>query len=48
MAKQTKTTTSVITLSKTKKKRPDVHSKKKNSRGKKSKNYRKTYRGQGR
>ena len=46
MAKQTKTTTSVIRLATTKKKRPDVHSKKKNSRSKKSKNYRKAYRGQ--
>lgn len=48
MAKQTKTTTSAIRLATTKKKRPDVHSKKKNSRSKKSKNYRKAYRGQGR
>lgn len=49
MAKQTKTTTtSAIRLSITKKKRPDVHSKKKNSNCKKAKNYRKKYRGQGR
>lgn len=46
MAKQT--TTSVLRIAKSKKKRADVHSKKKTSRNKKSKNYRKLYRGQGR
>lgn len=48
MAKQTKTTASPLRIASAKKKRPDVHSKKKNSRSKKSKNYRKAYRGQGR
>lgn len=34
-------------IRKSKKKRPGVHAKKKTSRGKKSKNYKKLYRGQG-
>jgi hypothetical protein len=46
MAKQT--TTVRTRISKAKKKRPGVHSKKKNSSNKKSKNYRKKYRSQGR
>lgn len=48
MAKQTKTTTSATRVARPKKKRPDVHSKKKNSKSKKAKNYRKAYQGQGR
>ena len=35
-------------LASPKKKRPGVHSKKKNSRSKNAKNYKKAYRGQGR
>lgn len=47
MAKST--TSNVRThLSKSKKKRPGVHSKKKCASSKKSKNYKKLYRGQGR
>lgn len=46
MAKQTATSNSKI--KKPKKKRPDVHAKKKTSRSKKAKNYKKAYRGQGR
>ena len=42
-----KTNTSVVKLEKPKVKRPGVHSKKKTSRNKKSKNYKKLYRGQG-
>jgi hypothetical protein len=45
MAKKQTSTSSV--LSKHKKKRKGVHSKKKNSKLKKSKNYRKRYAGQG-
>lgn len=42
-------TTSVRThLAKPKKKRKGIHSKKKNSKNKTSKNYKKVYRGQGR
>jgi hypothetical protein len=44
-----KTTTSSTTLrSKSKTKRPGIHSKKKSSKGKNTKNYKKTYKGQGR
>ena len=46
MAKAQKTTNAWSP--KTKKKRPGVHAKSKNARSKHSKNYRKTYRGQGR
>jgi hypothetical protein len=47
MAAKAKTaTTSIHSLSKTKKKRPGVHSKKKSSGLKSSKNYKKLYRGQ--
>jgi hypothetical protein len=42
------TTTSSNFLSKTKAKRPGIHSKKKSSKGKNTKNYKKAYRGQGR
>lgn len=48
MAKKTSTTTSVKFIAKSKTKRPNVHSKKKNSSLKSSKNYAKGYRGQGR
>jgi len=40
--------TSSRTILKSKKKRPGIHSKKKNSRSKTAKNYKKAYRGQGR
>jgi hypothetical protein len=43
-----KTTTSIHKLAKPKIKRPGVHSKKKSSNSKKSKNYKKSYRSQGR
>lgn len=46
-AKSTNTSTSNI-LKKAKKKRPNVHSKKKTSKLKSSKNYKKLYKGQGR
>jgi hypothetical protein len=46
MAKQN--TTSLGSMSKPKKKRPGIHSKKKNATSKKSKNYKKQYKGQGR
>lgn len=46
MAKQTKAPTSKFTK-KARRKRPGVHSKKKNSGLKMSKNYRKKYKGQG-
>lgn len=49
MAKKSTTTSSVkLHLAKPKKKRPGVHSKKKSSNLKTSKNYKKLYRGQGR
>jgi len=49
MAKAKSNTSSTRThLKSPKKKRPRVHSKKKNSRSKKAKNYKKAYRGQGR
>jgi hypothetical protein len=48
MAKAKSTTTTSTFRSKIKTKRPGVHSKKKASRGKTSKNYKKSYRGQGR
>jgi hypothetical protein len=48
MAKKTTTSTVRNHIARPHKKRPGVHSKKKNSRSKKSKNYRKAYRGQGR
>lgn len=47
MAKKT-TTTSSNYLEKSRVKRPGIHSKKKTSRLKKSKSYKKLYRGQGR
>jgi hypothetical protein len=43
-----KTPTSSLKLEKKKVKRPGVHSKCKSSKNKKSKNYKKPYRGQGR
>lgn len=48
MAKKTTTSTVRSHIARPHKKRPGVHSKKKNSRSKKSTNYRKAYRGQGR
>jgi hypothetical protein len=42
------TTSTRSHLAKPKKKRPGIHSKKKSSNSKSSKNYKKTYRGQGR
>jgi len=47
MAKATKQSTSSVRIAKPKRKRPGVHSKKKNSNSKKSKNYKKKYVGQG-
>jgi hypothetical protein len=48
MAKKTTTSTVRTHIARPHKKRPGVHSKKKNSRSKISKNYKKSYRGQGR
>ena len=48
MAKAKTTSTSSSFLSKVKTKRPGIHSKKKSSKGKNTKNYKKPYRGQGR
>lgn len=48
MAKKTTTSSVRAHIAKPHKKRPGVHSKKKNSRSKNSRNYRKAYRGQGR
>lgn len=48
MAKKTTTSTVRNHIARPRKKRPGVHSKNKNSRIKKSTNYRKCYRGQGR
>lgn len=48
MAKKPTTTTSNSFIAKPKVKRPNVHSKKKNSNLKSSKNYKKGYSGQGR
>mgnify|MGYP006890082476 CR=1 FL=1 len=48
MAKVKSTTTTSSFRSKTKKKRPGIHSKKNASKGKSCKNYKKVYRGQGR
>ena len=48
MAKKTTTSSARVHISKSHKKRPGVHSKKKNSKSKSSKNYRKAYKGQGR
>ncbi len=47
MAKPTKTSTVRTHVSKPHKKRKGVHSKKKASKSKKSKNYKKSYKGQG-
>jgi len=47
MAKTSKQTTTSVRVAKSKKKRPGVHSKKKNSKLKSSKNYTKKYVGQG-
>ncbi len=47
MAKK-KEQVSTVRIKKHRKKRPGVHSKKKNSRSKKGKNYNKPYKGQGR
>lgn len=47
MAKKTSIQTSVKHKAKTKKRRPGIHSKKKTSGLKSSKNYKKLYRGQG-
>jgi hypothetical protein len=48
MAKAKTTSTSSNFRTKVKTKRPGIHSKKKSSKGKTSKNYKKSYRGQGR
>ena len=48
MAKAKTTSTTSNFRSKTKAKRPGIHSKKKASKGKSCKNYKKVYRGQGR
>ena len=48
MAKAKTTSISSSFLSKVKTKRPGIHSKKKSSKGKNTKNYKKLYRGQGR
>ena len=48
MAKAKQTTTTKVHLETSKVKRPGIHSKKKTSKLKKSKNYKKMYRGQGR
>jgi hypothetical protein len=48
MAKAKSTTTTSSFRSKTKTKRPGIHSKKKSSKGKNTTNYKKAYRGQGR
>lgn len=48
MAKKTTTTSVKLHLASPKKKRPGVHSKKKSSNSKNSKNYKKRYVGQGR
>ena len=48
MAKPTKTSSVRTHVSKPHKKRPGVHSKKKASKSKKSRNYKKAYKGQGR
>ena len=47
MAKKSNTATTSGAHSKTRKKRKGVHSKKKHSNSKRSKNYKKNYRGQG-
>ena len=48
MAKKTTTSSVRVHISRPHKKRPGIHSKKKNCRSKFSKNYRKSYKGQGR
>jgi hypothetical protein len=48
MAKKTTTQSTKSFLVKTRKKRPGIHSKKNHSTNKKSRNYKKSYRGQGR
>ena len=48
MAKAKTTSVSSNFLSKAKTKRPGIHSKKKSSKGKNTKNYKKLYKGQGR
>jgi hypothetical protein len=48
MSKSKGTSTTLNSKSDTKKKRAGIHSKKKSCKGKKSKNYKKVYRGQGR
>jgi hypothetical protein len=48
MAKKTTTSTVRTHIAKPPKKRPGIHSKKKSCRSKKSKNYKKAYKGQGR
>jgi hypothetical protein len=48
MAKKTTTSTVRTHIARPRKKRPGVHSKKKNSKSKRAKNYAKSYRGQGR
>ena len=48
MAKKSTTSSVRVHIARPHKKRPGIHSKKKNCKGKSSKNYRKAYRGQGR
>lgn len=48
MAKKTTTSSVKTHIARPHKKRPGVHSKKKNSSSKNAKNYKKAYRGQGR
>jgi len=48
MAKAKTTSTTSTFRSKTKAKRPGIHSKKKSSKGKNTTNYKKAYKGQGR
>ena len=48
MAKKPTTSTVRAHITKTHKKRPGIHSKKKSSKSKRARNYKKAYRGQGR
>ncbi len=48
MAKKTTNAAVRLHIARPKKKRPGIHSKKKNSRSKSGRNYKKAYRGQGR
>lgn len=48
MAKKTTTSSVKLHIAKSRKKRPGIHSKKNTSKSKNSRNYKKSYRGQGR